>query len=466
MPRPCRLALLLCAVLAAPDDVVATAPQLPGARPPAPPPPPPPADPAKAAAEARAAAERAAAAARDAAKAASRPAVPPLSPPPARAPAGELGRADCALVVLSAELADKGNKDIKLLYDFAEGAGAYLPRDMVADRYKEIVVLDRGNAKLSSFFVTLDRLTKSYRAVDAIIHCHGEPFQLLWDDFAFDVHDAACQADATLRSAFVAKAPSAGVQVRLGPPDSEGVLSAKDAGGSELSIVTSTPGLAERFRIFDLDGGTLRDGDRVQVATGTGHYWVAQGGGGATWRADSDNAGQWETFFVVLPSGSLTNRGTIGFKTQGGQYLGLDRGMPTARATAFGPRERWTVRLLSQAPDNLPVVPLTPEQRSRLRFCLETACYGSSHAPGWRKLGFQAVAGARGVHCDSACSFPTFLAWWRNGYSFAECIDAANRADRGRAWDAWARQQGFPEVDSQRLVRGLGSLDYSSRPNR
>ncbi|MBZ0149905.1 MAG: hypothetical protein K8J09_00125, partial [Planctomycetes bacterium] len=149
---------------------------------------------------------------------------------------------------------------------------------------------------------------------------------------------------------------------------------------------------------------------------------------------------------------------------QNGAYVTAGAHELDARSSQIGLAQKFRVRVAAREKQRLQVRTLTPQQRGRLRLVYETACFGASHAIGWRKLGFDAVAGARGVHTDSACSFPTFLGWWHNGYSFADCVDAANRADANKSWDAWAKQQGFTGVDSRRLLRGSGGSNYTTVP--
>lgn len=514
------LALITCIVLSATEAVPPSmltplaAPQLPGGIKPPPPPP----DPNKVAEEARKAAEAAKKATEEAAKKAAEeakkagnaagqaggnaannagtaagnaagsaakgtrevanrvgrviagnapPAVTPLPPPPPKDLRGGLGKNQCAMLVVSADLSGKGKDELKALYDFAEGAGAYLPGKTLADRYAEIAVLDKGNAKLPRFFDELDRMTQKYQAVDVVIHCHGDPFELLWDDVTFDVYDLACFADPALRSGLDQQhAVESGMLVALATQGNK--LVGADGGGGGAMLATATEGkLWEKLRILDLNGGALQNGDPVQIVVSDGRFLCAENGGGGALRSNRDDAGAWETFTL----GIHTTRGfgadaKVSFKTQSGAYLTVAGNEVNATGTQLGEAQKFTVRIYQRAQPKqaLQVRTLSPQQRGRLRLVYETACFGASHAIGWRKLGFDFVAGARGVHTDSACSFPTFLGWWHNGCSFAECVDAANRADRNQSWDAWAKKQGFSCVDSQRLLRGNGAGNYTTPP--
>lgn len=448
--------LLLSSTTPACPPTTLAAPQLPGGRPPAPP------DPRKVAEDAKKAAENAANQAKQAITGNAPPAVTPLPPPPPKNLRGGLGKGDCALVVVSADLSGKGKDDLKALYDFAEGAGASLPGKTLGDRYAEIVVLDKGNAKRNRFFDELDRLTQHYQAIDVIVHCHGDPFELVWDDVTWDVYDTAVFADADLpRNREQDLATNCGLQIVL--KTNRGTwLGADGGGGSGVLATANEPKLWEKFRLLDGNGGLLNANDPVQLASSTGHFLGAETGSGGL-RCDRDEPGAGETFTLVVHGTTpLRNGVQVSLKAADGRYVTVAGNAVQATAPQVGPAEKFTVDVVKQTTQRPNVRRLSAQQRSRLRGVYETACFGASHGFGWRRLGFQFVAGARGVHTDSACSFPTFLGWWHNGYSFRECVDAANRADRNRSWDAWARKQGFSGVDSQRLVRGNGGANHTT----
>ena len=371
--------------------------------------------------------------------------------PHATAPARPLAAADCALVVVAADLASHGRCDLALVYELAECAGVVLPKALLANRYAEIVVLGGGDATLANFGAELARLTTRHAAVDAIVHCHGEPFELLWDDGRFDVYEAAERS----RSPAAGRRGS-GAQFALAAPGGtwwRAQPGGLQAGGGRIDR-------AARFRLLDLDGGTLADGDAVQIVTAQGGCWHVAGEPPAL-RLDGDPDDPATIFRIQLPDG---DGGPLRLQAPNGGLVGRRDGGAIVTPAEPGGSTDWRVRWFEPRATPASLAPLRDAQRQRLRFCYSTACYGASHAAGWRHFGFKVVAGARGVHCDSATSFPVFLWTWRQGTPFAASVHAANRADPWRGSDALARRLGFRDVDSHRLVHGLGSLTHSSNP--
>ena len=163
-------------------------------KPPSPPPPPPP--PNQLIDAAKQAADDAAKKAREAAEkaAAMAPPVCPALPPPPPLPhplAGPVTRQQRALLVISAGLARYGDDRLKSLYQFAQSSGATLPKAQLGPVYEKIVVLDRGQGTVSQFYNNLSQLAASYSAVDVIIHSHGQPNSLLFEDGSFTSSDLA-----------------------------------------------------------------------------------------------------------------------------------------------------------------------------------------------------------------------------------------------------------------------------------
>lgn len=107
---------------------------------------------------------------------------------------------------------------------------------------------------------------------------------------------------------------------------------------------------------------------------------------------------------------------------------------------------------------------LSKAAQKNLRVILETACYGSSHVQAWLDLGFCAAAGSQAVHCDSAASFPTFMNYYGNGYSFQEAVEAQNRCDPTDSYDKWAKELGFTDCQSHRDIKGNGGLRLGALP--
>lgn len=358
--------------------------------------------------------------------------------------AATLRPADCALLVVSTGLSRFGAEDLHLLYEFAQKAGAELPKTMLKDRYAEIAQLGDADATAQGIAAALGRLGAKYRAVDLILHTHGRPFEMVCADGPVDVVEFAIAANGALAARARAAQAREGVDVAL-RVDRGRCLAALGGGGGGLGVCANQRLGAARLRL-------IGSGDGLQVATRTGHYLRLQDGGV---RADAE-ADAAATFVVY--GGAIADRARLRLGTSDGRGLRLDA--DDRWQLAAGEGQELEVRLLPDAAA-LAVQPLPAAALLHLRCALTTACHGATHAAAWCMMGFHAAAGSRGVSADSATSFPTFLHYWSRGYSFAEAVQFANGSDVLRIQDRLAGKR-FDGVDSCRVVAGDGDLDCAS----
>ncbi|WP_338873109.1 M12 family metallopeptidase [Myxococcus stipitatus] len=84
---------------------------------------------------------------------------------------------------------------------------------------------------------------------------------------------------------------------------------AEAGGGSTVNANRVAVGPWERLQLLDLDGNELKTGDHIQLQTHNGNYVQAANGGGAGVNANPLAPGAWETFRIWKmggPTGSLT----------------------------------------------------------------------------------------------------------------------------------------------------------------
>lgn len=369
---------------------------------------------------------------------------------PAQAAQAPLAKDDCALLVVSAGLAKFGAKDLGGLYEFAQKAGAALPQRELADCYGEIRNLGDDDGTAAGIARALAELAAKHRAVDLILHTHGKPLAMVAGDGEVDVGELALAANPQLASRAAAAQARPGVDVafELGR---RRWLAAAGGGGFGLGIAPAAGFGASRFRLCA--GGELRSGSEAQLATRTGHYLRVDGDAVL---ADGEAAAA--TRFVLGFDGAFADRCAVRLGLGDGKAVQIDE--HGAAKLVAGEGTPLAVRLVK--PLKVLAVPVLPAAAvARLRCVLTTACYGASEAPGWRNLGFAVAAGSRGVSADSATAFPTFLHYWKRGYTFAEAVAAANRSDPIAAQDRIAAQR-FAGVDSRREVLGDGELDVAT----
>ena len=130
------------------------------------------------------------------------PPVPQLAPPNPRPLLGGVKVQERALLVVSAGLSkfagregdDPKNRGFRALYDFLQKNGASLPQQQMKSSYAEVVILEASHGSpgtLVAVFNSLERLAGKYKAVDLIVHCHGLPGELVFEDGEFKVEDMA-----------------------------------------------------------------------------------------------------------------------------------------------------------------------------------------------------------------------------------------------------------------------------------
>ncbi|MGC4046526.1 MAG: hypothetical protein QM758_22260 [Armatimonas sp.] len=119
------------------------------------------------------------------------PKVPPLPNPSPRATNvnGPVVKAKRALLVVSAGLKKHGDPKYGALYQFLESSGASSAREGLSGVYGKIVVLEGRDGTVEKFLSTLYSLARDHDAVDMVLHQHGLPGQLVFEDKAVSVED-------------------------------------------------------------------------------------------------------------------------------------------------------------------------------------------------------------------------------------------------------------------------------------
>jgi hypothetical protein len=112
-------------------------------------------------------------------------------------------------------------------------------------------------------------------------------------------------------------------------------LVAEDGGGREARANRTVIGPWERFTMVPLSDG------KVAFRASSGHYLVAEGGGGGVLNANRGLIGPWEQF-TLQDAGA----GTVALRTHTGHYVVAEDGgggAANANRTAIGPWERFTL---------------------------------------------------------------------------------------------------------------------------
>ena len=99
---------------------------------------------------------------------------------------------------------------------------------------------------------------------------------------------------------------------------------------------------------------------------------------------------------------------------------------------------------------------------NRLRLVYNTSCYGDSHSADLIGAGFRTAIGSKKVNANAGVEYPTFCSLWAAGSTAQSAISTADAPLSRAAQDAAAKQLGFADADSQKVVRGLKSLKISS----
>jgi len=84
-------------------------------------------------------------------------------------------------------------------------------------------------------------------------------------------------------------------------------VTAENGGGGDINVNRATAQGWETFTLYDQNGGTLQNGDLINLGTFDGtHFWCAENGGGGAVNATRTDPQDWETFRVVKIGGTGT----------------------------------------------------------------------------------------------------------------------------------------------------------------
>lgn len=107
-------------------------------------------------------------------------------------------------------------------------------------------------------------------------------------------------------------------------------LSATNCGGSDLNGNGRSYGSCEKFRIQDVNGGDLMNGDEIHLIAYNGSYWSAVNGGGGAVNANAAYPGAWETFHIWKLNnsgqGSIISSDNVAISCSNGQYVVAEGG--------------------------------------------------------------------------------------------------------------------------------------------
>jgi pimeloyl-ACP methyl ester carboxylesterase len=141
---------------------------------------------------------------------------------------------------------------------------------------------------------------------------------------------------------------ASGVAISL-RADNGQYMVAEGGGGGIVNANRSQIGPWETFVLTDLNGGNLMDGDAVAFATSSGHYLQAVWGGGDTMLAAGGYAGPWETFTLVdldHPGGTVRSWDAVALRSSTGHYVVAELGggdVVNANRTWIGPWETFRI---------------------------------------------------------------------------------------------------------------------------
>ncbi|GET40719.1 C39 family peptidase [Microseira wollei] len=130
---------------------------------------------------------------------------------------------------------------------------------------------------------------------------------------------------------------------------------AEGGGGSTVNANRDVAGPWENFTLIDLNGGSLNNGDVVNIRSQNGSYVVAEGSGGGVVNANRRAAGPWEEFQVIKVNGSgqIRSGDSLALRAKNGQYVVAEGGggaNVNANRNAIGPWEKFIINF-SQGPD-------------------------------------------------------------------------------------------------------------------
>lgn len=100
--------------------------------------------------------------------------------------------------------------------------------------------------------------------------------------------------------------------------------------GGLVTTSATSPGTVEEFALWPTQGGALKDGDEVVLATrNTARILTAEYGGGDAVYANREYAGTWERFRIYKMSGGdnyIRSGDSVSFKTSGNYYWCAENG--------------------------------------------------------------------------------------------------------------------------------------------
>jgi hypothetical protein len=131
--------------------------------------------------------------------------------------------------------------------------------------------------------------------------------------------------------------PAFGLKVSTGK-----YLSANQGGGSTVNTAAPHAQIWEAFVFDDLNGGTLQDGDQVNLQSYNGHYLSSSAG---SLTADKRAPGATEVFTVKLVSGTsiAVNSAIALLASDGKHYLTSNTGNSDASGTSIGVAQTFTL---------------------------------------------------------------------------------------------------------------------------
>jgi len=169
------------------------------------------------------------------------------------------------------------------------------------------------------------------------------------------------------------------------------IVIAENGGGGAVVATRDNPDFAEAFTLIDINAGELMSGDAVIFRTPSGHFLVAEGGGGLELLANRTSPAEWETFTIVLASGAsgrIDDGANVHIRARSGHFLvaeGGGGGVVNANRSAASSWETFTLIVNEAAPPpvklsgpfNLPQailpnpvgVDFTPLPNSNVLFC-------------------------------------------------------------------------------------------------
>jgi hypothetical protein len=125
---------------------------------------------------------------------------------------------------------------------------------------------------------------------------------------------------------------------------------AEGGGGGIVRANRTQIGPWETFTLIDTNGGPLMHGDAVHLRAGNGQYIVAEGGGGRDVNANRPEAREWETFVIEKIGGGdpvIQNGARVALKTGNGRFYvvaeGGGNGAVNANRTVAGPWETFQI---------------------------------------------------------------------------------------------------------------------------